>query len=208
VPNASSFLAIHRGLRAQSRFRQITAERLGSSDIIILAAAGVLAGAATTWFDLNLRIPGHAILRTVVPLAIGLALAPRRGSGIVMSCSAGLSVLFFRGMGASGGGTGALTSLLLAGPLLDFASQWAMRGWQIYLSFAVAGLTCNLAAYSVRWGTKAGFEGKGLGGGRALHEWQVPAALSYAVCGFLAGLIAAALCFRASDRSKARDSPP
>jgi hypothetical protein len=208
VPDSSSLLALHRGLRAQSRFRQLTAERLRVSDIVILVTAGVFAGAATTWLDFNLRIPGHAILRTVIPLAIGLAMVPRRGSGVVMSCSAALSVLFFRSMGASGGGTGALTSLLLAGPLLDFASHWAMRGWQIYLSFAVAGLTCNLAAYSVRWGTKAGLEGKGLGGGRALHEWQVPAALSYAVCGLLAGLIAAALCFRASDRSKIQDSPP
>jgi hypothetical protein len=113
-----------------------------------------------------------------------------------MSASAGLSLTFLRLTGMAGGGAGALTSLLLTGPLLDVASRWSRRGWQLYLAFSAAGLASNLAAFGVRWATKVGS-----GGGRALAEWQPQAIVTYAVCGLLAGLIGAAICFRATARS-------
>src|SRR5690606_25269753 len=162
------------------------------------------AAAATALLDLGWRIPGHAILRTVIPLAVGLALVPRRGSGMVMSATAGSGMLGLQAAGMAGGGAGALTSLLLTGPLLDVASRWSLRGWHVYLSFALAGLTSNMLAFLVRWATKAasgGGGGGGMGGGRALAEWQPQAIVTYAICGLLAGLLGAAVCFRARSKN-------
>jgi hypothetical protein len=200
----SQFLPVSDSLRAGSRFRGLTSDRLRMADMLVLIGAGVTAALATAWLDFGWRVPGHAILRTVLPLAFGLALAPRRGSGVVMSASAGLSMMVLRLAGTAGGGAGALASLFLTGPLLDVASRWSRRGWRLYLAFAAAGLASNLAAFAVRWATKAGSGGGGgggPGGGRTLAEWQPQAMVTYAVCGLLAGLIGAAICFRATPRN-------
>jgi hypothetical protein len=193
-------LPANAALRFRSRLHSLTAPTFRTADLLILAACGFAAAAATTLLDMNLRIPGHAILRTVLPLAVGLALVPRLGSGVVMSAVAGLSILGFRMAGFEEGGAGALTSLLLTGPLLDFAANRFSRSWMLYPSFAVAGLASNMTAYLVRFLTKAG-GGARLGGGRSLAEWKVPASITYAVCGLIAGLIAAAVCFRATTRT-------
>jgi hypothetical protein len=190
-------LTANPALRSRSRLRGLTAPTFRAADLVILAACGLAAAAATTLLDMNLRIPGHAILRTVLPLAVGLALVPRLGSGVVMSAAAGLSILGCRLAGVEEGGAGALTSLLLTGPLLDFAANRFSRSWMLYPSFAVAGLASNMTAYLVRFLTKAG-GGAGMGGGRSLAEWKVPASITYAACGLIAGLIAAAVCFRAT----------
>jgi hypothetical protein len=197
------------GLRAQSRFGPLIGERSGLADVTILVGAGLTAAAATALVDFDLRIPGHAILRTMLPLSLGLALAPRRGSGLVMSVFAGLGILGLRIAGFAGGGAGALTSLLLTGPLLEAAARWSRHGWRLYLAFAVAGLASNTAAFAVRWAAKsaAGGGGGGLGGGRSLAEWQFPAIVTYAVCGLLAGLLAAAICFRARGEDHHKGKP-
>jgi hypothetical protein len=210
MPDASLLLPLSEGLRAGSRLRALTSDRLRVVDLLALVGAGVAAAAATALLDFGWRIPGHAILRTVLPLALGLALVPRRGSGLVMSASAGVAMLVLRGAGLAGGGAGALTSLLLTGPLLDVACRKSRRGWQIYLALAAAGLASNMAAFAVRWMTKAasgGGGGGGLGGGRALAEWQPQAIVTYAVCGLVAGLIGAAICFRATSRAPHDGAP-
>jgi hypothetical protein len=176
----------------------LTADRLRAVDLLILGLAGLAAAAATALLDFGVRVPGHAILRTVLPLALGMAFVPRRGSGLVMSASAGLGLMALRSVGLDGGGGGATTSLLLTGPLLDLASRWSRGGWRIYLAFAGAGLASNMTAFAVRWALKAGGAGRGSGGGRGLGEWQSQAIVTYAICGLLAGLISAVICFRAS----------
>lgn len=203
MATASSLLPTCEGLRAGSRFRHLTADRLRAADLVVLFGAGLAAAFAASLLDFSWRIPGHAIVRIVLPLAVGLAIVPRRGSGFVMGATAGVGVLALQAAHLAGGGTGALTSAFLAGPLLELSSRWSRRGWQIYLSFAIAGLANNMLAFCVRALTKAasgGGGGGGMGGGRALAEWQGQAIVTYAICGLLAGLVGAAICFRATTR--------
>jgi hypothetical protein len=193
----STLLPAHNGLREGSRFRHLTSDKIRWIDLMTLGAFGFLAATATTWLDFNLRIPGHAILRAIIPLAFGLAMVPRRGSGAVISAASLMTILGYRLAGWGGVGVGALTSLLLTGPLLDVANVRTRRGWQIYLSFAMAGLASNTVAFFVRGVSKSGG-----GGERALAEWMPSAMVTYPVCGLLAGIISAAICFRISDRRR------
>ena len=95
-------------------------------------------------------------------------------------------------------GVGALTSLGLIGPLLDVALWRARQGWRLYVGFALAGLGANLAALAVRAGPK--LVGLDHAAGRPLAAWWTQAAVSYAVCGLVAGLISALVWFRFAPR--------
>lgn len=176
---------------------------ISSADLAVLIACGLLAAAGVVFVDLDARLPGHAILRGVLPLALGLALVPRRGAGLVMggSALAGLAGLSLVGRGA---GVGASTSLVLLGPLLDLAAARARSGRWLYLTFGLAGLAANLAALVVRGGAKAGGLG---GGGRLLSDWLTVAPISYAACGLAAGLISAVVFFRWSPRPSRDEGP-
>ena len=55
---------------------------------LLLFLCGAAAASTTGFIRLGLRIPGHAIVLVVVPMALGLALAPRRLAGFVMSAGA------------------------------------------------------------------------------------------------------------------------
>jgi len=194
----SMVLSVHPGLAGNSRLPTLT-ERGRSSNTaatLVLLAAGVSAASATVLLDFSLRVPGHAILRAVFPMALGLALAPRRMGGTVMGAGALGSALVIKAGGFAALGFGAMTSLLLIGPLLDLALWRARRGWRLYLAFAVAGLAGNLAALSVRAGAKLiGFDHLAV---RPLGAWWYQAVATYAVCGILAGLISAVVWFQLS----------
>lgn len=155
----------------------------------LLFLLGASAGMAATLPDFNLRIPGHAVLRSVFPMALGLALVPRRFAGSVMGCSAFTTVGGVWALGFGGIGTGATTSLALMGPFLDVALFAARRGWQFYLGFVLAGLAVNLVALIVRSGFKVfvqtGTSSRGVG------EWWSQAIFTYPACGILAGLLSA-----------------
>src|SRR5262245_4140065 len=110
----SALLPMNEQLRTGSRFRPWLAAGEGEvslRELAFLVAMGAAAAVASTMLDLGLRVPGHAIVRTVLPLGLGLALAPRSGAGVLMSGSAGLTLAALRGAGVAGGGVGALTSL-------------------------------------------------------------------------------------------------
>jgi hypothetical protein len=66
---------------------------ISAVEVAVLVLLGATAAAATALLDLPLRIPGHAILRLVFPMALGLALVPRRLSGSFMGVSALASLL-------------------------------------------------------------------------------------------------------------------
>ena len=107
--------------------------------------------------------------------------------------------------GAGALGLGAMTSLLLTGPMLDLALWRAKPGWRLYLGFALAGLATNLVAMAVRGGQKVG----GLDSihGRPLADWLPVAAGTYALCGALAGLISALVWFQfAAEHGPSGDS--
>ena len=194
-----SSLVLHEGLSEGSRLRPLVSpgERTRALEFAFLAGCGFVAAVASGYLDFRLRIPGHAILRAVFPMALGLALVPRRGSGSVMGASALLTGLGMRTLLPMGGlSLGALTSLTLTGPLLDLSLRSARGGLRLYAGFALAGLAANLVAFLIRGGAKViGLEHLGA---RPLAEWVLHASVSYAVCGLLAGLVSGAVWFQAT----------
>ena len=121
----SEVLSIHPGLADNSRlpFHSHQEQSSTKAALAVLIGAGACAAMAHLLLDYSLRIPGHAILRTVFPMALGLSLAPRRGGGLVMGGSALCSAMLFRVGGFGVIGIGAMTSLVLTGPFLD-AALW------------------------------------------------------------------------------------
>jgi hypothetical protein len=182
--------------------RSSAVDRAEALEIGWLVAMGVAAAAVTSALDFGLRLPGHAILRSVPLMAIGLATVPRRNGGWLLGLGAllGLAGLWTAGRTMPGLGSG--TSLVLIGPMLEWALRGASDGWRVYLSFAMAGLGSNWAALLVRATPKVlGLEG---GRGQSLGRWLPWAVLTYTACGLLAGLLSAWIGFRARTRA---DSP-
>lgn len=192
-------LAVHVGLAEGSRLRSIASpdQRTRAWELAFLVACGAAASAASVYLDFRLRIPGHAILRAIFPMVLGMALVPRRGAGTVMGLSALVTSLGIRAVAPMTGlSLGALTSLTLTGPLLDLCVQRVRTGWRLYAGFATAGLSANLVAFAVRGGAKVfGFEHLGA---RPLSSWLLHASISYVICGLLAGLISAVIWFQAT----------
>ena len=192
----ATLLPVHRELLASSRVAVWTAsvDRLRFGELGILIGAGITAALAVSCLDFGLRLPGHAILRAVFPMALGLSLAPRRLGGVVMGVSACATTLLLKFGGGSSPGIGALTSLCVIGPMLDAALWRAKSGWSVYLCFALAGCLTNLVAFAVRGAGKlAGLDALTK---RPLADWVSTASWSYLLCGVVAGLLSAAIWFR------------
>jgi hypothetical protein len=202
-----SVLPVHNGLLGASRMPSLArpGRAISVVEVAVLVLLGVIAAASTSLLRLPLRIPGHAILVSVFPMALGLALVPRRLSGSVMGGSALATAFIFRATG-SGVGSGAMTSLAMTGPLLDLALLGATRPWRVYLGFVLAGLGSNLTALFVRWSFRALGVRQRVGGGGGIDEWLAVAPWTYIVCGVLAGLISALVWFHLRGRRPAE--PP
>ena len=192
----------HPSLAAASRVAlpSATNESIRTAELLMLISVGVVAAVASTFLDFSLRIPGHAIIRSVFPMAFGLALAPRYRAGSVMGVSALASAVFFKVGGMGTVGLGAMTSLALTGPFLDLALWKARRGWRIYLAFVAAGVATNLVALTVRGSVKL----TGLDHFFALPfaVWWIKAVPSYLICGALAGLLSASVWFQFSGAGR------
>src|SRR5215471_14047296 len=106
-------LSQNKALLEASRLRALVhgGERATWVELATLVGLGVCAALASTLLDFKLRIPGHAVLRAIVPIALGLALVPRRGAGSVITAAALVALAALRAGGISRGGSGALTSL-------------------------------------------------------------------------------------------------
>lgn len=194
----SAVLSIHPGLAGSSRFSSKAAEENHShlTSLFFLVGAGICATLASAYLDFSLRIPGHAILRSVFPMALGLSFAPRRMGGTVMGISALGSAMLINVGGLGTIGAGALTSLVITGPLLDLVLWHARKGWRLYLAFAAAGLGSNFVALAIRAGVK--FTGMEHITARPMATWILQALVTYTICGILAGLLSAAVWFRFS----------
>lgn len=189
-------LPLHRELLASSRIAAWIkpSDRLRWAELGFLIGAGATAAVAVSCLDFGLRVPGHAILRAVFPMALGLSLAPRRLGGLVMGASAWGTAMLLKSTGGAGLGIGAMTSLCLIGPMLDVALWRTKSGWPVYLSFALAGCLANMGAFAVRAAGKlSGWESLLT---RPLTEWISAAWWSYLFCGLIAGLLSAAIWFR------------
>jgi hypothetical protein len=188
-------------------------ERISAQEIGVLLVCGAAAAVAVSLLHISLRVPGHAILRAVVPMAAGMALVPRQSAGIVMAAGAMLATAGLQLANVGEIQSAALASLLALGPMLDVALLGAPRGWKLYARFAAAGAGANLLAFLVRFALAAAFArgggggggmGNGTGGGFGrqlagghdfLSFWPV-ALVSFVLCGACAGLLSGAIWFR------------
>jgi hypothetical protein len=193
----TSAFAPQPGLRDRSRVPVISREgTISVAEIAFLLLCGAFAALAIGFLHLSLRIPGHAILRGVLPMAAGLAFVPRRSAGTVMAIGAGLtsSILSVANVGSFP--ASAMISVLLLGPVLDLALLGQPKGWWLYARFIVAGIIANILALGFKLvSVQLGFEL--IGGGEGFARFGIGTLLvSYLICGAIAGLLGAAACFR------------
>ena len=198
----SNVLAVNESMIALGRVPSLvrSTTRVGVAEWGALVFFGAAAALCSALLDYKLKLPGHAIIRAVFPMACGLALVPRRGAGVVMAGSAVCTVFGLGALGLGGLGSGAFTSLTLTGLLLDVAVRIAHRPWQVYAGVIAAGLAANLCAFSVHAAAKAGWLGLAEAGG-GLARWWPRAVVSYPLCGLIAGLVTAVVVFRLRPRS-------
>lgn len=200
-------LRTHPGLLGSSRLQPLarTAHVTSAAEWAALIGVGIVTAATSTLFDLHLRVPGHAILKVAFPVAAGLALVPRRGAGSIIGGSALATAISLRlaGLGGAGFGFGALTSLTVIGPILDWTLRHARSSRSVYLGFILAGLASNLLALFVRGSLK----GLGLehAGGRPFGVWLSQAVITYTLCGIAAGLLSALVWFSARSGTGSND---
>jgi len=157
-------------------------------------AAGVATALCVNFIEGGLKIPGHAILRSILPLSCGIALVPRRMAGCFIGLTAYLSTLALESFHFEIAGLGARASMVLIGPAMDIALWYTRGGWWVYLQCALAGLAANLVAVAVRTFNP----GDGGASGNQLifgYSWQGAAPWTFAICGLLAGLASGLLWF-------------
>ncbi|MBI3462115.1 MAG: hypothetical protein HY000_03510 [Planctomycetes bacterium] len=206
----SSVIGVHSDLLDRGRLPTLTrpGERISAGEVVTLCLCGFVAALCTAFLDLDLRIPGHSIIRAIFPMAFGFALVPRRSAGTIMGTTALATSLGLKVGGFAGMGTGAMTSLFLTGPLLDLSLMYARAGWQLYWGFMLAGVVSNLVALVVRGAAKL-WAADQLGG-RRFGEWLPQAVMTYLLCGAVAGLVSAFFWFQHNQtkRSAANEDCP
>lgn len=188
-----NLFSIHNGLATAVRFPSIARlrEKISVSEVVLLLLFGAASAATVGFLRTGFRFPGNAILWAMLPMVMGLAVAPRRNAGFVMGIGALGTASFFGLSGLAHYGSGASVSLCLLGPVLDLALTKAKGGLRLYISLITAGIVTNLLALFSRGA------GKLLGldaGTRPFGTWYLQASLTYTLCGAIAGLIAA-FCF-------------
>jgi len=179
-------------------------ERISAAEILLLILCGAGAAAASGFVRLGLRIPGHSIILSMIPMALGLALAPRRFSGCIMSAGALGTAAALSLSGLVHYGSGASISLCLMGPMMDLAVAKVRSGWRLYLGLMLAGIGTNLLALASRSVSK--LLGLDLASMRPFDTWWAQAIFTYTVSGAVAGLIGALCFFRLrSQQSESED---
>ena len=199
------WFGIHQGLATAGRIPSVARvrEHVSAAEMLVLIFCGAAAASAISFIKLGIRIPGHAIVLAMVPLALGFALAPRRLSGFIMSGAALSTAAVFTAAGLAQYGTGSFVSLCLMGPITDLALSKARSGWRLYLGLIAAGVVTNfLALMSRTAGRLLGVDPSW----RPFGSWLSQAIVTYSLSGALAGLIGALCFFHLRNRSKS-DGP-
>jgi len=192
---AHNWFGIHDGLAAAGRIPAMTRdrERISAYEIALLILCGAGAAAASGLMRLGLRFPGHSIVLSMIPMALGFALAPRKLSGFMMSAGAFSTACIFSVARVADYGSGAFVSLCLLGPIMDLAFAKFRSGWRLYFGLIVAGICTNLLAFTSRSASKLlGLDVAGIT--RPFDTWWSQAIITYILSGAIAGLIAA-ICF-------------
>ncbi len=194
------WFGVHDGLAGAARFPPLVRarRRISALELILLLSCGAAAAAAVAYVKFSLRIPGHSIVLAALPMVLGLALAPRRLAGSVMSAGAIGTAWLLSGVGGASYGSGSAVSLLLIGPMMDVAVRHARGGWRVYAALVLSGVVTNLLAL----GSRATFKmlGLDLAGGRGFDSWWLQASVTYTLSGVVAGLLGALCWFHFNDR--------
>ena len=200
----NKWFGIHDGLAAAGRIPSISGirEHISAWEVFLLLICGSAAAAMVETIKLGLRLPGHAILLSMIPMALGLALAPRRSAGFIMSAGALSTAIILNQAGLVRYGAGSFVSLCLLGPTMDLVLAKARSGWRLYSGLILAGFITNGLALASR--STAKMLGLDLPGARPFGLWWGQALITYSLCGAIAGLVAA-ICFF-SLRKKQRES--
>jgi hypothetical protein len=182
-------------LRSSSRLPSLAGESgVSVAEFTTLLMCGAASALAVGLIHRSFGIPGVAILRGLLPIALGFAIVPRRSAGTAMSLVACATAASMSAANIGEFQIPALVGTLALGPMLDTALTGNPQGWRIYLRFAAAGAAANLFAFSSKFiAAYAGWHFPG--SGRVTSFWSL-ALLSFIVCGALAGLISSAIWFR------------
>ena len=197
----NDWFTVHDGLAGAARVPSLARARtrISAIELVLLLSCGAAAAAAVAYVKLSLRIPGHSIVLAALPMVLGMALAPRRLAGSVMSAGAISTAWLLSGIGGASFGSGSSISLLLIGPMMDVAVRHARSGWRVYAALVLAGVTTNLLAL----GSRAAFKVLGLdlaAGARPFDSWWLQASVTYTLSGVAAGLLGALCWFHYNDR--------
>lgn len=165
-------------------------DRLANNELAILLFAGVVSALASAIIR-GWGIPGSTVVQGVLPMAAGLAFVPRRGAGILMGGSAIVSGMLFMQLGVGHNNPSALVRLALLGMCLDAGPARLSRDSLIWVWFVLAGLSANLLGLGAKYVMGLmGLEGL-MSTGHLFYR-----AVSYGICGALAGGISAVIFFR------------
>ena len=199
--------AVRGGVLAAARVPSLAAagRRITVAELVLLVLCGSAAAFVIGYVRLGLRIPGHVIVLAAVPMTLGLALAPRRMAGSVMSAGAFGTASLLAAFGGARYGGGSFVSLCLLGPMMDVALAGTRRAWRLYLGLTLAGIATNLLALASRTGGK--LLGLDWPGARPFAAWWSQALVTYTASGAIAGLLAALVWFRLRARPDERPQP-
>ena len=188
------------GLIGAGRFPSLvrSEQRISAVELLLLLMCGATAAAAVGMLKLRLGIPGHSIVLVALPMALGMALAPRRMAGCVMSAGALGTAGLLTATGVGGFGSGSFVSLTLLGPLMDIALNGVRGGRRVYAALVMAGLATNLLALASRALPKV--LGIDSSVSRPFDLWWLEASITYTLSGIVAGLLGAACWFHFNDR--------
>jgi hypothetical protein len=195
----NEWFVVRDGLIGAARLPSLarTRSRVSVAELLALLLCGATSAAVVGLVKLSLGIPGNAIVLGALPMALGMALAPRRLAGCTMSAGAVGTAFVLTSLGARYG-SGAFISLTLFGPMMDLALRRVQRGWRVYAALVTAGVGANILALASRATTK--LLGLDLAGGRPFDSWWLQAIVTYTLCGAVAGLLGAICWFHFNDR--------
>jgi len=162
-------------------------------ELAILGTAGVVAALAVAFLQTPLRIPGHVILKSTLPLACGMACIAKPLAGTVAGSASLFTAAILMMVGLGNLQAAAMVSLLLVGPAMDWARlDRESNRFAWILRFSLAGLAINLGAFVVRWGT-AYWQADGW---HPLNFRSLGSAaiVSFALCGIVTGLMCGVMC--------------
>ena len=191
------------GLIGAARFPPLARTwRISAIELALLLLCGATAAAAVGLVKLRLGIPGHSIVLAALPMSLGVALAPRRMAGCIMSAGALGTAGLLTVAGSGSFGSGSFVSLSLLGPMMDLALGGVRGGRRVYAALVLSGLATNALALASRALPKI----LGFDAGRPWDSWWLEASVTYTASGIVAGLLGAACWFQFKDGGKA--GPP